>query len=96
MGIYLIGTQSEGSPRPKPKSRPAISCIRGRLMEIRERAWYIHWKRNGEDPALAGAAKAIRKRYGKEKTCSCETCALRTEAILATLAWVVGETEHLK
>jgi hypothetical protein len=64
-------------------------------MEVRERLWYMQWKRSGEDPALAGAAKAIRKRYGKNKTCSCETCALRTDAILATLAWVVGETPDL-
>lgn len=64
-------------------------------MEVRERLWYIEWKRNGEDPALAGAAKAIRKRYRKDKTCSCETCALRTNAILETLAWVVGETPDL-
>jgi hypothetical protein len=95
MGIYLLRLQNE-RPRPKRKTRPAINCIRGRLVEIRERAWFIEWKRNGEDPALAGPAKAIRRRYGKDKTCSCETCALRTKAILATLSWVVGEADDLE
>jgi hypothetical protein len=82
--------------KPATKIRPSIQCIRARLMEVRERLWYIDWKRNGEDPALAGAAKAIRKRYGKDKTCSCETCVLRTRTILAVLAWAVGETNDFE
>jgi hypothetical protein len=82
--------------KPAPKVRPSIQCLRGRLMEVRERLWYIEWKRNGEDPALAGAAKAIRKRYGKDKTCSCETCVVRTRALLAVLGWIVGEADDFE
>jgi hypothetical protein len=96
MGIYLLRTTTEPSAPTKRKTRPAITCIRGRLVEFKERHWFLQWERNGKDPSLAGAAKAIRKRYGKEKTCSCDTCALRTDAILSALTWVVGEAEELE
>ena len=83
-------------PQAGKKLRPSIHCLRGRLIEFRERLWFIQWDRNGRSADLAGIAKAIVKRFGKDKTCSCDRCALRTETIFAVLAWAVGETEDLE
>jgi hypothetical protein len=100
MGFFLRKRYRAGptvtTSKPATKVRPSIQCIRGRLMEVRERAWYIQWKLDGEDPALAGAAKAIRRRYGKDKTCICDTCVVRTRALLAVLAWAVGEADDFE
>jgi hypothetical protein len=98
MGIYLRKTHAERTPKPKPQGhqRPSIHCVRGWLVEFKERLWYIEWARAGRDPNQEGAAKAIRRRYGKEKTCACDVCALQTSTTVAVLKWAAGEAEFLE
>jgi hypothetical protein len=98
MGIYLRKIHAARTPKsPSPgRQRPGINCVRARLVEWKERLWYIEWARAGKDAATAGAAKAIRRRYGEEKTCSCDVCALQTSTTVAVLKWACGEAEDLE